>query len=72
MLLKAGADVNAVTKLRGSPLHAAATHATGRAVQALLDRWAGLLLGRRAPSGDGQVLALPSHEHSCAAFVLDG
>ncbi|KAI7839821.1 hypothetical protein COHA_006442 [Chlorella ohadii] len=36
-LVKAGADVNAVTKLRGSPLHAAAQHGTGHAVAALLE-----------------------------------
>lgn len=38
LLIKSGADVNANTKLRGSPLHAAAQHGTGRAVAALLDR----------------------------------
>lgn len=45
MLLAKGADVNAVTKLRGSPLHSAAVHGTGHAVKVLLDRcarwWAG-------------------------------
>lgn len=39
VLLQNGADVNAVTKLRGSPLHAAAMHSTGVSVRVLLDRW---------------------------------
>ena len=37
VLLARGADVNAVTKLRGSPLHTAAQRGTGQAVQALLE-----------------------------------
>lgn len=36
-LLKEGADVNAVTKLRGSPLHAAAMHGSPALVKILLD-----------------------------------
>ncbi|KAL4436850.1 hypothetical protein ABPG75_003989 [Micractinium tetrahymenae] len=44
VLIKAGADVNAVSKLRGSALHAAAAHKSGRSVQALLDGGANPLL----------------------------
>lgn len=47
-LVKAGADVNAVTKLRGSPLHAAAQHGTGHAVAALLKRCGAVCVGVHA------------------------